>query len=61
MQQANYDTYQMLRMNGAPVIEVYIVASAEPPGGMREPGTSAMASALTNANGSCSLAQFIGR
>jgi isoquinoline 1-oxidoreductase subunit beta len=49
VQQANFDTYQMLRMNEAPVIEVYVVASAEPPGGMGEPGTSAIAPALSNA------------
>jgi Molybdopterin-binding domain of aldehyde dehydrogenase len=28
VQQANFDTYQMLRMNEAPVIEIYVVASA---------------------------------
>ncbi len=39
----------MLRMNEAPAIEVYIVSSAEPPGGMGEAGTSAIAPALTNA------------
>jgi isoquinoline 1-oxidoreductase beta subunit len=49
VQQTNFDTYQMLRMNEAPAIEVYIVQSSEPPGGMGEPGTSAIAPAVTNA------------
>jgi isoquinoline 1-oxidoreductase beta subunit len=39
----------MLRMSEAPRIEVHIVDSAEPPGGMGEPGTSVIAPALTNA------------
>jgi isoquinoline 1-oxidoreductase beta subunit len=49
VEQTNFDTYQMLRMNEAPAIEVYVVQSAEPPGGMGEPGTSAIAPAVTNA------------
>jgi hypothetical protein len=49
VQQTNFDTYQMLRMNEAPVIEVHIVQNSEPPGGMGEPGTSAIVPAVTNA------------
>ncbi len=49
VEQANFDTYQMLRINEAPVIEVHIVQSSEPPGGMGEPGTSAIVPAITNA------------
>ena len=45
----NRDTYQILRMNEAPVIEVHIIQSLEPPGGMGEAGTSLIAPALTNA------------
>ena len=41
VEQSNFDTYQMLRMNEAPAIEVHIVKSPEPPGGMGEAGTSA--------------------
>jgi isoquinoline 1-oxidoreductase beta subunit len=41
VEQSNFDTYQTLRMNEAPVIEVHIVKSREPPGGMGETGTSA--------------------
>ncbi len=49
VEQSNFDTYQILRMNEAPVIEVHIVKSTETPGGMGEPGTSALAPAVTNA------------
>jgi isoquinoline 1-oxidoreductase beta subunit len=49
VEQANFDTYQILRMNEAPAIEVHIVQSAESPGGMGEPGTSAIVPAVSNA------------
>jgi isoquinoline 1-oxidoreductase beta subunit len=49
VEQTNFDTYQMLRMNDAPAIEVHIVKSAEPPGGMGETGTSAIVPAIANA------------
>jgi isoquinoline 1-oxidoreductase beta subunit len=49
VEQSNFDTYQMLRINEAPVIEVHIVQSSEPPGGMGEPGTSAIVPAVANA------------
>jgi isoquinoline 1-oxidoreductase subunit beta len=49
VEQTNFDTYQMLRMNEAPAIEVYIVQNSEPPGGMGEAGTSAIVPAVTNA------------
>jgi isoquinoline 1-oxidoreductase subunit beta len=49
VEQTNFDTYQMLRMNEAPAIEVHIVQNFEPPGGMGEAGTSAIPPAVTNA------------
>jgi isoquinoline 1-oxidoreductase beta subunit len=49
VEQTNFDTYQMLRINEAPAIEVYIVQSSEPPGGIGETGTSAIPAAVTNA------------
>ena len=49
VEQTNFDTYQVLRINEAPAIEVHIVQSREPPGGMGEAGTSAIAPAVTNA------------
>jgi isoquinoline 1-oxidoreductase subunit beta len=49
VEQSNFDTYQMLRMNEAPAIEVYVVKSSEPPGGMGETGTSAIVPAIANA------------
>ncbi|MGB6350638.1 MAG: molybdopterin cofactor-binding domain-containing protein [Pseudolabrys sp.] len=49
VEQTNFDSYQMLRIDEAPAIEVYIVQSSEPPGGMGEAGTSAIVPAVTNA------------
>jgi isoquinoline 1-oxidoreductase beta subunit len=49
VEQGNFDTYRMLRINEAPAIEVYIVQSSEPPGGMGECGVSAIPPAVTNA------------
>ena len=47
--QANFDTYDMVRMAQAPKIEVYIVPSRELPGGIGEPGTPPLFAAVTNA------------
>jgi len=49
VEQTNFHTYRMLRMNEAPAIEVHVVKSAEPPGGMGEAGTSAIVPAIANA------------
>jgi isoquinoline 1-oxidoreductase subunit beta len=49
VEQSNFDTYRALRINEAPAIDVHIVQSNEAPGGMGEPGTSALAPAVTNA------------
>ena len=49
VEQGNFDTYQILRMDEAPAIDVHIVQSREPPGGMGEAGTSAIVPAVTNA------------
>lgn len=49
VEQTNFDTYQILRMNEAPAIDVHIVQNAEPPGGMGEAGTSAIVPAVANA------------
>jgi isoquinoline 1-oxidoreductase subunit beta len=49
VEQTNFDSYQILRMNEAPAIEVHIVQNTDPPGGMGEPGTSAIVPAVTNA------------
>ena len=39
----------MLRINEAPSIDVHLVKSTEAPGGVGEPGTSAVIPAVTNA------------
>jgi isoquinoline 1-oxidoreductase subunit beta len=49
VEQTNFDSYQILRMNEAPTVEVHIVQSPESPGGMGEAGTSAIIPAVTNA------------
>ncbi len=49
VEQTNFDTYQILRINEAPAVEVHLVKSAEPPGGMGETGTSAVVPASANA------------
>jgi isoquinoline 1-oxidoreductase beta subunit len=49
VEQSNFDTYQILRINEAPAIEVHVVKSQEPPGGMGETGTSAIVPAIANA------------
>jgi isoquinoline 1-oxidoreductase beta subunit len=49
VQQTNFDTYQMVRMDEAPAVEVHIVQSSQPPGGMGECGTSAIVPAVANA------------
>src|SRR5262245_22222038 len=49
VEQTNFDTYQVLRMNEAPALEVHIVQNSEPPGGMGEAGTSAIVPAVANA------------
>lgn len=47
--QSNFHDYRSLRMNEAPTIEVYQIASSEKPGGIGETGTAAAAPALGNA------------
>ena len=48
--QSNFHDYQVLRMSDAPAqIDVYIVPSADAPGGCGEPGVPAVAPAVANA------------
>lgn len=49
VQQSNFHDYRTLRMNEAPVIEVYHIRNEEAPGGIGETGTAAAAPALGNA------------
>ena len=49
VEQGNFDTYQILRIDEAPKVEVHIVQSREAPGGIGEPGTATIAPAVVNA------------
>ena len=48
--QTNFHTFQVPRINDAPVqVDVHIVESDAPPGGVGEPGLPPIVPALTNA------------
>ncbi|HET9551374.1 MAG TPA: xanthine dehydrogenase family protein molybdopterin-binding subunit [Anaeromyxobacteraceae bacterium] len=47
--QGNFDDYEPLRMDEMPAVEVHLVPSAEPPGGVGEPGVPPIAPAVANA------------
>ena len=49
VQQTNFNTYKMLRMNEAPAIDITLVASTEKPGGIGEPATALIGPAVANA------------
>jgi isoquinoline 1-oxidoreductase beta subunit len=49
VQQLNFDTYEMLRIDEAPTVEVHIVHNFEPPGGIGEAGTSLIVPTVANA------------
>ena len=45
----NFNQYDMLRIDEAPVVEVYMVPSTQNPGGIGEAGVPALAPAVCNA------------
>jgi isoquinoline 1-oxidoreductase subunit beta len=49
VQQSNFHDYRMLRIDQAPKIEVHVMKSGEPPGGIGETGVTAGPPALRNA------------
>ncbi|WP_321797953.1 xanthine dehydrogenase family protein molybdopterin-binding subunit [Caballeronia sp. J97] len=49
VEQSNFTDYRMLRIHETPPVDVHIVKSTEAPGGIGEPGTAALAPAITNA------------
>jgi isoquinoline 1-oxidoreductase subunit beta len=49
VQQANFDSYRLLRMNEMPRIDTYLVQSHEAPGGIGEPAVALVAPAVCNA------------
>jgi len=49
VEQSNFHDYPILRMNEMPKVEVHIMPSQEPPGGVGEPGVPPIAPAVANA------------
>jgi isoquinoline 1-oxidoreductase beta subunit len=49
VQQNNFNQYDVIRIDEAPVVEVHIVASTQNPGGIGEAGVPAIAPAVANA------------
>jgi isoquinoline 1-oxidoreductase beta subunit len=49
VEQSNFNSYRVLRMNEMPKIEVHIVPSAEAPTGVGEPGVAPLGPAVANA------------
>ncbi|MEH2479000.1 isoquinoline 1-oxidoreductase beta subunit [Nitrobacteraceae bacterium AZCC 2146] len=49
VEQGNFDSYQAMRINEVPTIEVHLIDSHEEPGGIGEPGTATIAPAVVNA------------
>lgn len=49
VQETNFDTYRVLRMNEAPTVETYILPSSNKPSGVGEPGTPVIGPAVANA------------
>jgi len=49
VQQANFNSYRMLRMDESPPIDVHLIDSTESPGGLGETGTAAAFPAVANA------------
>ena len=47
--QSNFPDYEPIRINDMPQVDVHIVASAEPPSGVGEPGVPPIGPALANA------------
>jgi isoquinoline 1-oxidoreductase beta subunit len=49
VEQSNFNSYRVLRMNEMPKVEVHIVPSAEAPTGVGEPGVAPLGPAVANA------------
>jgi isoquinoline 1-oxidoreductase subunit beta len=49
VQQNNFNTYRVVRMNESPAIDITLVQSTEKPGGIGEPATAVVVPAIANA------------
>ncbi|MBD9394863.1 molybdopterin cofactor-binding domain-containing protein [Acidovorax sp. ACV01] len=49
VEQSNFHDYRLLRLSEAPRVDVHVLPSTQAPGGIGEPGTSAVIAAVANA------------
>ena len=49
VEQDNFNSYRVLRINEMPKVEVHIIPSTEPPTGVGEPGVAPVGPAVANA------------
>lgn len=49
IQERNFDSFEVVRMDEAPVIDIVLVSSTEKPGGIGEPATALIGPAIANA------------
>ena len=49
VQQRNFDAFPLLRLREAPTIDIHVLESEDPPGGVGEPGVPPIAPAVANA------------
>jgi len=49
VQQTNFNSYRLLRGNEMPELDVYLLPSDDPPGGIGEPAVALVAPAICNA------------
>ena len=49
VEQSNFNDYPVVRMNQSPVIDVHMIASSAPPGGIGEPNTALIGPSVGNA------------
>jgi isoquinoline 1-oxidoreductase subunit beta len=49
VEQGNFDSYPVMRIDEAPQIDVHLITSSEKPGGVGEPGTAGISPAVANA------------
>ena len=59
--QSNFDSYQVLRIDDMPRVEVHVVPSSDAPAGVGEPGVAPIGPAVANAVFAATSKRPIGR